>query len=597
VTRAQSQVCTLKRLEVTVAYAALSPRFDPSVFQYTTVVNYDVNSIHFKLQYTHRHSIAEFNGVQVTSDESQDIPLAPNANTTIEVKVYAQDRSYLNTYYIRAFRSRAPVTNTQVIRGSLRDARCLQQVPNICHLPEYYMTAVPVNATNPSDFGLASNVSFSNSFGTFEVRFPFSDASIGKTGYIHVNWLAPSLRANLHTGGVRLPFTIGSATSVGQGFAHDLNQDVGFLYWWPPEWADDKESISGVVKNAMDNKPLGYEVNSMFDFSSSYGYGSGYGTGYGTSPAAPAPTPLPAPLATEATVSLYDQQTDILLKTTTADKQTGEYRFDDLSPGQYTVRASASGFLTANSSHASWNDKGVNLALSPVVHGDELRVVLTWETYPNPGTKDMDLHMLFRPQPKDNCDVHFAWMKCGWSALDVDNVAGGQNGAETITIHKPVSTVYTIFLDNFNGDLNAWRGRNNWDATTPLEDERNQAHWLGIDPAEFDFVPASGWATELSGSTVRVLSKTGELVSIRVPSHPEDPDSAHYYRDKPATAFDGGYRPESRYIRLLCMDFTGPSPKIYKVPQFSSTPPTAMDSCTGDSLSPSRRNDRWNQLY
>ena len=37
------------------------------------------------------------------------------------------------------------------------------------------------------------------------------------------------------------------------------------------------------------------------------------------------------------------------------------------------------------------------------------------------------------------------------------NPKGGQAGAETITIEKPLSTVYTLFLDNYSGALGGWR--------------------------------------------------------------------------------------------------------------------------------------------
>ena len=100
-----------------------------------------------------------------------------------------------------------------------------------------------------------------------------------------------------------------------------------------------------------------------------------------------------------------------------------------------------------------------------------------------------------------------------------------------------------------------------------------------IPAIKFEGVPPTGWATELSGAVVRVLDQSGELMTVKVPAHPEDPASAHLYRDVPTSKFNGGYRKESRYVRLLCIDFRQSPPVIHKVPQFSSTPPQTMASC------------------
>ena len=99
----------------------------------------------------------------------------------------------------------------------------------------------------------------------------------------------------------------------------------------------------------------------------------------------------------------------------------------------------------------------------------------------------------------------------------------------------------------------------------------------------FDSVPKTGWATETTQLQVSLLNAAGPVLSINLPSAPEDSQVADdYYRNAPKKKFDRGYRPESRYVRLLCVDMTGDEPKVFKVPQYSSTPPALTVSCTSD---------------
>ena len=260
----------------------------------------------------------------------------------------------------------------------------------------------------------------------------------------------------------------------------------------------------------------------------------------------------------------------------------GEFSFSSLVPGIYTVKAVVPDHMVATKTSVPWNEQGIVLMVSPKMESStSVRFVMTWSSYPKQGTKDMDMHLLFRPTPDTDCDVNFMLMKCGYSRLDVDNIQGGQNGAETITIEKPLKTVYTLFLDNYSGDLKTWRGRSQYNADTPLQAEINDAAWMwpAIPASDFEGVPPSGWATEMSGAKVSVLHGDGEIISVKVPSHPEVPGSQELYRDKSNVPFDGGYRHISRYVRMLCIDFRGAVPRIYKVPQFSASPPVTMASC------------------
>jgi len=445
--------------------------------------------------------------------------------------VTAQEQQYTSSYVVKILRSKAPVIYTQLVKGSLRSALCLLPNPSICHLPEYFMAGVRVNATNPHD-GVTVNSTISDAQGGFLIQIPFSEGSMGKLATLQVHWASPSAQANLPNGGVQMSTLLGEYNMAGQGFANDLQHDAGFLYWYPVQMPP--ATITGRVLNAMTNKAVKNE---------------------------------------QAMVSVYSSVTRRLVATKKSyRRRLGAYKFSDLPPGMYDLQASAPGMNTVNLTNVAWNREGAALVMSPRLYGSEVRFVMSWEEYPKPGTKDMDVHLLFRPSPTKDCDVNFAWKKCAHAQLDRDNIQGGQAGAETITIEKPLSTVYTLFLDNYSGALGGWR---------TLESAIQDGSWSypSIPASKFEGVPPTGWATELSGAVVRVLDQSGELMTVKVPAHPEDPASAHLYRDVPTSKFNGGYRKESRYVRLLCIDFRQSPPVIHKVPQFSSTPPQTMASC------------------
>jgi len=558
VTRAASAAALLSDLLVRSGLegSALQPEFDPETSNYTTTISYDLETARVTLKHAQKHSTATVDGAVPVFEaplvySSQDVTLTPGQYTTVTIVVTAQDLAVKRTYTVRIMREMPPAAATQIIRGSLRDASCLKKQPSLCHKTEYHLKNVVVSASNPVD-GTSAKEVVSNDLGIFELALPMSKAALGSTAFLKISWPYPSQQSNLPGGMQQVPVNLGAYSAAGQGFALDISHDAGFIFWYavpgskPPFGNRDAEppepgKIYGKVMDALTNWEL-----------------------------------------EEAVVVLHTQNGDKNSKTHTLTTDwEGKFEFGPLAPGVYRLKVTREGYSTVAMQDLQWNTHGLAVVMSPQLTKSQVRLVMTWSEYPAPGSKDMDIHLMFRPSSDGDCDVHWSWMNCGHATLDRDNVKGGQNGAETITIDKPLKTVYTVYVDNYLGDLNEWRDRSTYGFDTPRASEIDDGQWMSpeIPASAFDAVPLSGWATELAGTTLTVYDKDRQLIVMKAPSHPEDPATEQLYRDKPATKYDGSYRPEARYVRLLCLDFTGSTPKMYKVPQFSSTPPKMMERC------------------
>ena len=135
----------------------------------------------------------------------------------------------------------------------------------------------------------------------------------------------------------------------------------------------------------------------------------------------------------------------------------GQYIISQLPGGHYTVVASIDGFVTGycNVTLANANyTLDYDLAISPELNDDEMRIVLTWGSAP----KDLDAHLMGYNQYEDFVDVYHAWPllftddKGGMVCLDVDDATG--YGPETITISGERRGPYTYVVHDYtNRDL------------------------------------------------------------------------------------------------------------------------------------------------
>lgn len=76
---------------------------------------------------------------------------------------------------------------------------------------------------------------------------------------------------------------------------------------------------------------------------------------------------------------------------------------------------------------------------------NSLRFVLSWENAP----KDLGIHMLFQVSRNQKCEVYFARKECVGASLDIDNLNGGQNGVETITVNTLGNYIYTVAINKY----------------------------------------------------------------------------------------------------------------------------------------------------
>jgi uncharacterized protein YfaP (DUF2135 family) len=135
---------------------------------------------------------------------------------------------------------------------------------------------------------------------------------------------------------------------------------------------------------------------------------------------------------------------------TAATSADGSYVIPELPPGNFTLEASAPGFLRSSREVevAAGQNTVVNFSLSPLLTAGEIRLVLTWGQDP----RDLDSHLWLPIE----VPYHVAYFRrgnldeCPFAALDVDVVSGF--GPETITISQRFREgTYTYAVFNFSG--------------------------------------------------------------------------------------------------------------------------------------------------
>lgn len=180
-----------------------------------------------------------------------------------------------------------------------------------------------------------------------------------------------------------------------------------------------KSTISGTVKNALDNKNLeGAKINlysGHIDFTSEQI----------TNGADATLTPLKDAVSSS----------------------TGEFNFPEIEVGLYTLVYSKTNFyFTKYQLTLNENPLTVPVAsLSPEVQEGTLRFVLSWPD----GPSDLDFHAFFKVSSTKKCHVYFGNKNCVGSSLDVDNTKGGKNGVETITINELGNYIYMFYVHRY----------------------------------------------------------------------------------------------------------------------------------------------------
>ncbi len=155
----------------------------------------------------------------------------------------------------------------------------------------------------------------------------------------------------------------------------------------------------------------------------------------------------------DATVSLHTAENSApgTLVDQAVSDDNGNYLFSELAAGEYILTAELPGYLPAQRQAMLVSGEPLthqNLALSPQLNADEMRIVLTWGEQP----ADLEAH-LTAPNP-DGCRDHlYYWNKTIADAhLDRDDRDG--YGPETITLTPQTTGTYRFYVHNFSNRFN-----------------------------------------------------------------------------------------------------------------------------------------------
>lgn len=180
-----------------------------------------------------------------------------------------------------------------------------------------------------------------------------------------------------------------------------------------------KSTISGTVKNALDNKNLEGATIHLYpghiDFTNEQI----------TNGADSTQTPLKGAISSSK----------------------GEFSFSEIEVGLYTLVYSKTNFYFTKYQLTLKEEPLIVpvASLSPEVQEGTLRFVLSWPD----GPSDLDLHSSFKVSSSKKCHVYFGNKNCVGSSLDVDNTKGGKNGVETITINELGNYIYMFYVHRY----------------------------------------------------------------------------------------------------------------------------------------------------
>ncbi|HPY64277.1 MAG TPA: carboxypeptidase regulatory-like domain-containing protein [Bacillota bacterium] len=135
---------------------------------------------------------------------------------------------------------------------------------------------------------------------------------------------------------------------------------------------------------------------------------------------------------------------------TTTDSS-GRYQISNVPVGYYTVEASLDGYITGYANISVLSGRGktdFDFTITPVLAGDEIRIVLTWGATP----RDLDSHLIGRTPSDGTFNVYYYDMKYVFDGremanLDVDDTTS--YGPETITILENIHGAYTYAVHDY----------------------------------------------------------------------------------------------------------------------------------------------------
>lgn len=136
---------------------------------------------------------------------------------------------------------------------------------------------------------------------------------------------------------------------------------------------------------------------------------------------------------------------------TTTTNVSGDYTFN-VNSGTYTCEISATGFVTTNFVAVSVGGRTIlnqNYTITPVLSGNDLRIVLTWGASPS----DLDSHLTGPTSGSSRFHVYYESKTATGVNLDVDDTSS--YGPETITVSQFVPGVYRYSVHDYSNRSNA----------------------------------------------------------------------------------------------------------------------------------------------
>jgi hypothetical protein len=145
------------------------------------------------------------------------------------------------------------------------------------------------------------------------------------------------------------------------------------------------------------------------------------------------------------------------------------------------------------------------IPMTPLVNPGQVRFVLSWPDAP----ADLDIHSIFKISRVAKCEVFFSKKECAGVDLDVDNLKGGKNGVETITVREMGKYIYTFTVHRY---LDVSDGTSQDE--TPIEGSPSESTETSIAP-----IPLNE-----SKATVTVYANgfKGPIISVTVPNQVPD---------------------------------------------------------------------------
>ena len=130
----------------------------------------------------------------------------------------------------------------------------------------------------------------------------------------------------------------------------------------------------------------------------------------------------------------------------------GRYSIENIPVGYYTLEASKEGYVTGytNIIVLSSNPKtDFDFTITPLLSGDEMRIVLTWGDTP----RDLDSHLIGEKPDNTSFDVYYGAKRYYFDSIEMANLDVDDTtsyGPETVTILKNVYGVYTYAVHDYS---------------------------------------------------------------------------------------------------------------------------------------------------